>query len=100
MRGQAGREVQRVGRTCGAAISEAQSPQVPDGDRPPVCVFQLAGEMAVRRIEGVDGAIAEIADQQVVAEATEVRRSHRYGPRLIEHAVADQALLQLAVRVV
>lgn len=73
-----------------------------DGDRLAVGVFQLADEMAAVRIEGLDVAIAEIADQQIVAEAAKVPGGHRYCPRIIEVSVAgeDQALLQLAVDVV
>ena len=94
VRGQAGREVQRVLGAGGAAVAERQPPQVRDGDWLAARVFQLAGEMAVLGIEGVDGAVAEIADQQIVAEAAKVRGGHRYGPRLIDVGVvgADQAL--------
>ncbi len=75
-------------------LPNAKPPEVRDGDRLAVGVFQLADEMAVLGIERVDGAVAEIADQQIVAEAAKVRGGHRYGPRLIDVGVvgADQAL--------
>jgi hypothetical protein len=99
VRGQAGGEVQRVRGAGGAAIAELQPPQVRDGDRLAVGVFQLADETAAVRIEGVDVAIAEIADQQIVAERAKVRGGDRYCPWIIELAVDDQAPLQLAVGV-
>ena len=55
----------------------------------------------VRRaqVERVDPAIAEVADQQVVAEAPEARRRQRDAPRRVQRPTAGEVANQAAVRI-
>ena len=53
--------------------------------------------MAVVRVVGVDGAVAEVADEEVAAEAAEAGGGDGQAPRRVELAVTDQMLLQHAV---
>ncbi len=50
-------------------------------------------------IEGIDAAVAEIADQQILAELAEVGRRHGDAPGRIEHPAAGDAPDQRAVGV-
>lgn len=62
------------------AVPEVQSPQTIDRDRISKCVLQLAEEIACVLTEGVDPAIAEVADQQCTAKFAEAQGSNRQPP--------------------
>src|SRR5581483_11151998 len=77
-----GREEQAVGRACSVAVSKLERPQPVDHDR-----------MARRRVErpvgnrtvaggteGVDQAVAEVADENVAGGCAEVVRRERDAP--------------------
>ena len=64
-------EVERVGVAPRAAIARYQRPQVADRDRLSVATQQSPEESVVARIERIDRAIAEIADQQIAGELAE-----------------------------
>src|SRR6266545_8116450 len=85
----AGGEQQR-GAVAGDAVAEAQRPQALDLDRAAVLVPQPSEERAGLRVVGVDAAVAEVADQQRAAEATEPRRGQRQAPGGVQLAPLDQ----------
>ena len=60
LHGGAGREEQRVGTARQAAAAEGQRPQAVDLDRVAARVGQGTERGAGGRVEGVDGAVAEI----------------------------------------
>ena len=57
------------------------------GDRCAGVVGEHAEELAGRRIERVDFAVALIGNEEVIAELAEVRRSDRHAPGGIEQAL-------------
>src|SRR5690242_16389599 len=76
-------------------VARRDAPQAMPYERHAVDAHQLADEHAAVRIEGVDRAVAEIADENVVAERAEVARRLRLSSplngrarRLIPSAVA------------
>src|SRR5947209_7707039 len=77
----AGGEINRVGQTSISAIADFEGPQPVDDERLPVGVAHLVNKRAAGRIEGVDVAVAEISDPQLVRQWTEIRRRHvRHAP--------------------
>src|SRR6185437_9073128 len=89
VRGQARREEQRVRGAGGAAVAELERPQVFHVEGLSRTGLQFAEEFAGCRIEGVDISTAEVADQQIVAEGTEVRGGLRDAPWIVELATRD-----------
>src|SRR5437870_2011644 len=70
----AGGEEQPAARSGGVVVPELERPQAVDRDRPAVAAAQLAAvlELPVRQLGiGVDLAVAEVADEEIAAEATE-----------------------------
>ena len=65
------REVQRV-RARVAAATECQGPQTVDSQWIAVRILQLIDERAVI-VEDIDSAVAEVADQDLAAEAAECK---------------------------
>src|SRR5207253_10073990 len=96
----AGGEEEGVPSASILAVAERQAPEPGDLDCLVVCVCEGAEEFPRVRIEGVDLAVAEVANQQVVAEFAKARRSHRQAPGRVELTVRDQATDQRARRVV
>jgi hypothetical protein len=72
-----GRPIQRVGLLRKNAVAKLHSPEAIDVYGLVVCVAQSAEKLALARPEGVDRAVAEIADQQCAAELSEARRRKR-----------------------
>src|SRR6266849_1510431 len=93
----AGGEKERVGAR-GAAAAQRQGPQAVDRQRLAVAAVELVDEVPAL-VEGVDPAVAEIADQDVAAEAAEGEGGARHGPGRIEVPVAGEAPQQVAVGV-
>src|SRR6266513_2507904 len=85
-----GGEEQRVRWPCASAVAEAKRPQALDLQRRAASTVQHAAALVLAvakrivRIVGVDAAVAEVADEQIVAEGTEVSRRKRQSPRRIE----------------
>ena len=52
------------------------------------------------RVEGIDRAVPEVADQEVIAEGAEIGRAQSQSPGRVERAVGNEALHEVAVRVV
>ena len=75
----AGCEEQRIGLLIQAAVSELETPEAVDDQRLSIRRFQLSVEMPVL-IERVDRAVAEIADEDVIAELPEALRRERDPP--------------------
>src|SRR5207253_11118547 len=80
----AGCEEQGVGRTVvRRSVAELQGPEAVDRKRLPARVsqFSTALESSVRHfLIGVDLAVAEVTDEQIAAESTEVRGCEREPP--------------------
>src|SRR5438132_5410553 len=65
-------EEQLVERTGGGAVAKAERPQPADEDGVAVLVRQRAAECSADGVERVDTTVAEISDEQVSAETTEL----------------------------
>src|SRR5262245_10259343 len=80
----AGGEVEGVLVASGGAVAEGQGPEAVDGDRLSRFVLHQSQESAGRGIVGGDPAAAEIADEQCIAELSEVGGSKRDSPGSVE----------------
>src|SRR5438105_1012229 len=92
----AGREEDGVGIAAVPAVTQPQTPQTRDRDRPMLLVAKLSFEVAVER-EGIDAPIAEVANQQVRAEAAELRGRDGEAPRRVERAARRNTAIQRTV---
>src|SRR6476619_7017540 len=91
-------EEKGVRGTGSVAVAELERPQPLDHHRVTVSTLQAALEVertARLRLEGVDHAVAEVADQQVAAELAEVVGSPRDPPRRVERTCGSDPLEQL-----
>jgi hypothetical protein len=94
-----GRPVQRVGLLRKNAVAKLHSPESIDVYGLVVCVAQSAEELALARPEGVDRAVAEIADQQCAAELSEARRRKRESPWRVENPVTCDSTDEVPLRI-
>src|SRR6266704_4640421 len=98
--GEPGREEERVRRPgVRAAGTEDDSPKPVDHEGPVVRSAQLVEEFAGHRVDHIDAAVPEVADQQVTREAPEGGGSDRDSPRRVEPAARGGSPDQVAVRV-
>src|SRR5438105_8327613 len=73
-----------------SAVAELQRPQAVDPERRPrggvelAALLRLALALRAREVEGVDRAVAEVADEQVAAERPEACRGQRETPRRVQ----------------
>lgn len=67
-----------------SASSKSESPQAVNGDRLSLLVTKLAKKCSGIGIEGVDAAIEQVADQQVVTEGAEIGGCHSESPGPVE----------------
>src|ERR1700675_3580128 len=67
-RARSGGEEQGVDRRIDEAVAKGDAPQAVDRYRLPVRRLELADESAGGQVIGVDPAVAEVADEQAVAE--------------------------------
>src|SRR5437762_4356559 len=74
------------------AVSEPQTPQPVDLDRVAVRPVQLAQPVAGPDVVGVDPAVAEVADEEGVAEPAESGRRLHEAPRRVERSPAHDAV--------
>src|SRR5437870_2254865 len=83
----AGGEEERVRGPRGAVVPERERPEAVHHNRLPVRVVQRPVVRPARAVppERVDPAVAEVADEQVAAEAAEGPRCERYAPRRVQH---------------
>ena len=89
---QAGGKVDGIGVTAGTVVSSDKSPEIPDYDRVAVAVGQGTDEEVSVRVEGVDLAVAEISDQQVVGESAKPGGRYVESPRRVEDPAGSDAL--------
>jgi hypothetical protein len=87
-----GGEEQSVGRSGTRIVAEGERPQAIDGNERVVGIPHPADEFVGEAVEGGDPAAAEIADQNGVAEFTEIAR----GPNNSPGSVKPVAVLQVA----
>ena len=78
---------ERVGWTSGCAIAKLQSPQTIDHNWISSVTFKLTDTFAGFRVVSIDAPIAEIADQQIIAELAKIRGSERQAPGRVELAM-------------
>src|SRR5215470_3878317 len=99
-----GKEQRRLGSRVGI-VTEGQSPQAVDLQWPPIRAVQhaaalvLAVAQRIRRVVSVNAAVAEVADQQVVAELAETSRRYRQSPWGVERPARGDPADQDAVGV-
>src|ERR1700676_324672 len=80
-----------------AAIAECDAPETVDHEDLAVGRSQLSEKCTACGIEGVDRAVAEIANQKAIAEVSEIRRRDRHAPRRVECAACRDPLQQMPV---
>src|SRR5882757_4612698 len=80
------------------SVAEGKTPQTIDCDGQPVRVLQESECGSGCRIERIDPSVAEVADQQRIAEGPKVRRSQRNSPRGIQRTLRHQPLYEPTVR--
>src|SRR5246127_5947282 len=97
LRGAAGREVEGVWISR-APCSKHHVPQTRIRNRLIIAVYQLAQKLAGSVI-GIDRAIAEIADEQIIGKLPEVCRRLHHAPGSIQRAPGGEALHELAILV-
>ncbi len=79
-------EEERVGRLTPDTVAERNSPKTIDLQHASAGVAQLPGKVVWTQVVGVDRSVAEIADQQMIAERPEPRWRQRHAPGCIEFA--------------
>ncbi len=82
----AGGEEELVGFACGETIAELQGPQVIDLDCNTPGIFERTEGLARIRIESIDAAVPEIADQQGIAKLAEIGGCKSQTPGRVEPA--------------
>lgn len=75
----AGGEIERV-RVTDTIVAEDQGPQARVGDYLSIGILELSNEVSGCRVECVDGAVAEVSDQNVIAERAEIGAGSRNAP--------------------
>jgi hypothetical protein len=94
-----GGKIQCVRVAAATTIAEAQPPKSMDCDWIAATIRQLSEEGARDRIEGVNAAIAKIADQEVTPELAESGRRERHAPWGIQRSLRGKTAEQVAVQV-
>ena len=85
------REEERGLGAGGPAVAERQRPEPLDGDGVALGVGELAEEGAGAWVEGVDAPVAEVADQQGVAERAEPGRRRGQTPGGVQRALRGES---------
>src|SRR6266566_8441163 len=88
-------EEERVSRTRQGTIAKAQCPQAVDSNWIAFLVFELAAEATSVKFVGIDAAVTEIANQQVLAEATETLGGKGQAPGRVECTMRNETLEQV-----
>src|SRR5207244_8960925 len=102
--GGAGGEEERVGGAVvgEGSLAELERPQTVDRQHAPSLRAQLPTRLELPGrlpLEGRDLAVAEVADEEIAAEAAEARRSEREAPRRVQLPVGRHPAEQRAARV-
>src|SRR5437016_6059239 len=95
----AGGEIYGMRMAVRTVIAGDQRPQIVDLDRMAGAGAEHADQLASVRVEGVDMAIAEIADQEIAGEAPEALRRDRQPPGRIQHVMRGEALDEIAAEI-
>src|SRR5438067_775586 len=90
------REEQLVGLAAASTIAEGQCPEPIEHEWLAVLVSKYTQRCSRCRIECIDATTTEIADQQIVAEATEIGGSQSHSPGQVQWTTANQAFDQIA----
>ncbi len=80
-------------------IPKGYSPQAVNKNGSARLVFQLTQEIPGAGIEGIDETIAEITNQQVVAELAEIAGSESQTPGRVECALRSEATEEMPIGV-
>lgn len=80
-----------------SVATELQCPQAINGEWFVVCAEEGAFEAACDGVEGVDGPVTEIADEQTVSESAEVCGSECDARRCVEGIAVAEHLDEIAV---
>ncbi len=88
----AGRKEQGVVRLVVCVIAESDAPEPRSRNRRIAGVADGAERCAGGRVIGIDLAVAEITDQQRIAERAEIRRRERNSPRRIQCPGRDRVV--------
>ena len=94
-----GIEVERAGIATPDAVAEGYGPESRDHNGATQLVIERAEESACRLIEGVDPAVAEVADEQRAGKRAEAGGRNRQTPGRIERAVGNQTTQEVTVRI-
>src|SRR5262244_2993908 len=81
------------------SIPECQAPQAVDRDRIGISGLELTEEPPGKSIEGVDATVAEITDQQGIAERAEIGGSQSQAPGRVKRPLRSEASDQPAIGV-
>src|SRR5579884_737197 len=93
-----GGEIEFVG-VADEAVAEGDTPQAVNCDRIVVEVFKLTQESLGVGVEGIDAPIAEVADEQIVAESAKIAGSQGQTPGRVERALRGEVICQTAIGV-
>ena len=97
--GDARREVEGMGVAGSAAVAEGQAPETLDRKGLAGPILERAEPRAGCRVERIDPAVAEVADEQGPAEAAKTRRGQDDAPGRVERTLGREPLEKLAVGV-
>src|SRR2546427_7094899 len=103
--GAMGKEGGVLGTVGGTAVAELQGPQAVDSQRSSrarvelAALLRLAPPLGLREIEGVDLAVAEVADQQITREESEAGGCLGQTPRGVQAAARGNAAEEAAGRI-
>src|SRR5262249_3651047 len=89
--------VERLGIAGRRAVAEREAPDILNHERMARAFAQSTELLAAGWVEGVDAAVAEVADQQVAAEGSKARRREHHAPRRVEVAARDEAAVEVTV---
>ena len=93
----AGGEVEFIKIAAVTTVTEFQPPQPRVDKRISFAVEHLAEVRAGCGIERIDRAIAEVANQQIIAESAEIAGRKRHAPRRIERAAGNKSSDKIAI---
>src|SRR6185436_2838607 len=93
--GNAGREVENAQAASLTAIAEYQPPKPFDGQWPAGWLEHRPEIGPGSKVEGIDMSVAEITDQQLIAELAEIRRRHGQAPGRIERSLRGESTDQI-----
>src|SRR5260221_7830958 len=90
-------EVERGGVAASHSVTKGYGPKAGDNNRTTQLVIERAKKRARAYVEGVDLAVAEVADQERVSKRAETGGRDCYSPRRIERAIRNQTTEEVTV---